>query len=108
MAQIKIIAAPPGQAPDWAREAQVGLILSVAENIPPNSFFASTSVTGILDDRIDKEADSIFYGYSVNKSDFLKALEAKNPAASRWFKENIFLPKEVRWLVFRKDVCQLL
>lgn len=104
--QIKIIKVPQGQAPEWVREAEVGLKLTVV-NLPDNSFFWQTWATGLLDWKRIVEAEDPFYGYNVKTTEFMHALENQSPIAARWFKEMID-PKAIPWLIFRKDECQLL
>jgi hypothetical protein len=98
MAQIKIIAVPPGQAPDWVRKEWVGLVLPVAENLPPVAL-----ETGVLGGKAENTG-----GYSIETIIAIQALVDKgSEKAAQWWINNInltFMP----WLVFNRTVCQLL
>jgi hypothetical protein len=105
MKQIKIVAIPHGQAPEWVRKAEVGLILTSVD-IPENSFFWQTWATGLMDHKHIIEAEHDSYGYNVETLEFIQALEAQSLEAAQWFKDNVD-PRVIPWLIFRKNECQL-
>lgn len=96
MIQIKIIDVPPGQAPDWVRKEWVGLIMPVAENLPP-----IISACGVLGGKVENPN-----GYPIETSIAIEALTKKSPEAAQWWKDNVSL-NCISWLVFHQKVCQL-
>ncbi|MDO9399376.1 MAG: hypothetical protein Q7T79_01655 [bacterium] len=97
MIQIKIIDVPLGQAPDWVRKEWVGLILPVAENLPPLTF-----LIGALDGEVKNPS-----GYAVETTTAIKTLAIKSPEAAKWWEDNIssdLMP----WMFFHEKVCRLI
>jgi hypothetical protein len=97
MAQVKIIAVPPGQAPDWVRKEWIGLVLPVAENVPSDTF-----AMGVLGGKVENPD-----GFPVETVAAIKALDDKSPRAAQWWKDHVY-PNLMPWLVFHRNVCQLL
>ncbi len=94
--QIKIIAIPPGQAPEWVRKEWIDIILPIAENTPG---FAIE--TGVLGGRPENTG-----GYSIETTIAIQALKDKGAVeAAEWWEEHIN-PERMPWLVFKRDVCQ--
>ncbi len=93
MAKVEIIATPPGQAPDWVRDAWVGLSLPVDPNpVGPRQI-------GVLGGKAENLG-----GYHVHTQEALKILAEKNEAAAQWWLDH--LPIMPPWLVFSKSVCK--
>lgn len=99
MAEIMIIAVPPGQAPLAVREQWVGMTLPVAEDLPPNTF-----VVGVLNGEPKNQEDE---GYSVETAVAIQELERKNPGMARWWRAVV--PETIpTWFVFSYDVCRFI
>ena len=96
MTQIRIIAVPPGQAPEWVRKKWVGLILPISEAAPTGE------QRGVLGGKPENLG-----GYRVVLEEAMKILREKNPEAAEWWKTNTSFPPGSK-LVFKKDVCKLL
>ena len=94
--QIKIIATPPGDAPEWVREEWIGLTLPVAENIPNKR----TIVSGVL----GGPALNIG-GYPIRTADAIEILRKKSLEAAKWWDENVFQDL-MPWLILKKEVCR--
>lgn len=97
MAQIKIIAIPPGQAPLEIREAWVGLILPIAENKS-----SDTIQMGALGGKPENLG-----GYDVETKVAIKELKKKSPKAAKWWESNIN-PEWAPRLTFKREVCELI
>lgn len=93
--EIKIIAVPPGQAPEWVRKEWVGLTMPIAENLPPNTF-----AMGVLGGK-SKNPN----GYPIETFTAINILAKKSPKAAQWWINCAILGQ---WLVFKTEVCQLL
>ncbi len=97
MAQIKIVAVPPGQAPLEIRQQWVGIILPVAENLPPNTF-----EMGVFGGKCENSG-----GYPVEIKVAIRELEKKSPEAADWWRSNTN-PDWMLWLSFHRDVCEFI
>lgn len=93
MAKVEITSTPPGQAPDWVRNAWIGLVLPIDED-PQVGF--QMGVNG-------GEAQNKG-GYRVQTEEALEILSSANQDAAQWWYEN--LPIMPSWLVFHRDVCR--
>lgn len=98
MAKIRIVAVPPGQAPEWVRQEWIGLEIPIAEDtlVPEDSI-----QMGVKFGKPENVG-----GYPVETDVAVKILKEKSPKAARWWEENIssvIMP----WLVFKKEVCEL-
>jgi hypothetical protein len=93
MAKVEITSTPPGQAPEWVRNAWIGLMLPVDEN--PNGILQ----IGVHGGRAQNKG-----GYSVPTEEALKILGQANDDAAQWWYDN--LPVMPSWLVFHRDVCR--
>jgi len=98
MPLILITETPPGEAPLEVRQQWVGLILPVAENVPPTRVFE----VGVLGGEAIEPG-----GYPVETVVAIQELEKKSQAAAQWWKENIY-PMIMPWLVFQKNYCELI
>ena len=93
MARIRIIKAPPGQAPDWVRKAWVGLEMETH----PSSGVASFGALGGKAENGN--------GYVVQTTKALEVLEQTQPEAAQWWREHsIATPSSS--LVFALNICQ--
>jgi len=98
MGKIRIVACPPGQAPEDVREAWVGLEIPLSTKQPP----AGAVFRGAVDKAPIKDIE----GYAVSRDVAVRMLRKKNPKAAKWWRKN------ARWLIknlliFPKNVCQL-
>ena len=113
---IRIIATPPGQAPQWVREKWVGLELPLATRYPQQRVRSLSS--GVLDGpptflgflgRLFRGRVSVTNGFAVDGTMAIAVLETKHPDAASWWKTNTpRLLESNRCLVFQNDVCQLI
>ncbi len=109
---IRIIATPPGEAPEEIRRAWVGVRIPLplfhghakdwrASGVltGPKSLFAR--LWAPFFGRLDRHR-----GYAVAVVEAIAALEAANPTAARWWRENT--PQAIRpgkAFVFAAEVC---
>lgn len=125
--KIRIVAVPPGQAPEWVRREWVGLELPIAKNTPdpvdsietginfyrPEELVQTAMTKGKPREVIQKRANLDKFkpknigGYSVETKTAIAILAEKSPTAAKWWKENISLVL-MPWLVFKKEVCELI
>ena len=92
--KFKIIATPPGQAPEWVRQAWIGLELPLSES-------TDGLQSGVLGGRPENLG-----GYSVSGGVAIDLLLEKNSEAAQWWQEN--MPGIVyAKLVFKREVCEL-
>lgn len=99
MEKIRIIAVPPGQAPEWVRQAWVGLEIPLEKHTP------SIGIT--LGARGGKPHPENQDGYIVRLQDALDALKKKNLDAAQWWETNPVAIIGGR-LMFARRVCQLI
>jgi hypothetical protein len=110
-AQVKIVRAPAGEAPDWVREAWVGLVLPLKEaglqTVPsigvlsgPRS--ALQSLWAMLAGRRLTTT-----GYLTPAPRAIEVLERARPEAAAWWRENAprFLREEAEFL-FDAPACE--
>ena len=109
---IRIIATPPGEAPEDIRRAWVGARIplplfhgrakdwrSAGVLTGPKTLFARLSA--LISDRLVRR-----HGYAVAVVEAISALEAVSPAAAKWWRENT--PQAIRpgkAFVFAAEVC---
>jgi hypothetical protein len=113
MPSIRIIATPPGEAPEWVRAKWVGLKLplaigksaatvrSVGVLSAPKSFLAYLTAVFRGETHITK-------GYIVHTDAAIHVLEATSPDAAKWWRENtprLLGPKGL--FVFNEEACEL-
>ena len=110
---IRIIAAPPGEAPLWVREKWVGLDLPVTRYSGQGRFLALGVLTAprswlgqwiaVIRGRAERVA-----GYMVEAVPAVGILGEKSPEAAMWWRENtphLMAPR--RYLIFHEDVCRI-
>lgn len=94
--KFRIVAAPPGDAPDWVRQAWVGLVLPEQSPTSP-----AILKVGVLGGRPQNEG-----GYAVSAQTAIDTLEEHDAAAARWWRDNAPLVL-VGTLTFKRDVCEV-
>lgn len=101
--RIRIVAAPPGEAPPAVRAAWIGCVLPlVAGTDSPDYGSASRGV-------MSRTSVKPYAGYGVPALEALSILAEHDATAARWWRENaprLLQPGKV--LVFAADVCELL
>lgn len=96
-AKIRIIAVPPGGAPEWIREAWVGLELPLAEQVLGAHF----GVCGTHPQNVG--------GFQIELKKAIEVLKEVSPEAARWWEENAppgFI--DGGRLSFKKEVCEFI
>lgn len=114
---IRIIAAPPGEAPLWVREKWVGLDLPVTRYSGQGRFQGRFLALGVLTAPrswlgqwiavIRGRAERVA-GYMVEAIPAVGILGEKSPEAATWWRENtphLIAPR--RYLIFHEDVCRI-
>jgi len=110
---VRIIAAPPGEAPLWVRQQWVGLDLPVARYSAGGRFLGlgvlsmPTSWLGQWLAVIRGRAELVA-GYTVEALPAFGILGEKSPEAAAWWRENtphLIAPR--RYLVFHEEVCRI-
>jgi hypothetical protein len=100
MAGIKIISRPAGQAPEWVRDAWIGLELPLCEDYQPKD---DEQMFGILNLEPVKELG----GYAVSATIAFQQLFRVNPDACEWWRVNAPWAIAAR-LIFEKNACRLI
>jgi hypothetical protein len=98
MAKIRIIAVPPGDAPEWVRQGWVGLELPLNEE----SKAGEGLLMGVLGGPARNQG-----GYAVNCREAIDTLVAKHPQAGGWWLANTGYRDHGTVFVFKLDVCEL-
>jgi hypothetical protein len=111
VAQVKIVRAPQGEAPDWVREAWVGLVLPLKE-----TQLATLPTSGVLSG--PRSAMGTFWasltgapvcttGYLTHAARAIEILEQAQPKAAAWWREHApkFLREEAEFL-FDAPACE--
>lgn len=101
---IEVIAPPPHQAPEFVRNAWVGLELPLTD---PLTGKKGIVVCGLAPET-NRHLESIG-GFEVAIADALSAMDQKDPAAARWLREESVLPDYdfVGTIVFAKKCAVL-
>jgi hypothetical protein len=109
---VKIVHRPVGEAPEWVRDAWVGLVLPVrskkrrnwrALGVMSGSQNALVQLWAILKGQSFKLS-----GYAVNASAAVKILETVRPDAAAWWREHT--PKMLngrRYFIFDAPACEV-
>lgn len=98
--KIRIIAVPPGQAPQRIREQWVGVEIPVIEQPPPGQQF------GVLGGKPDPRNAR---GYLVGTDEAIQALSKKSSEAAAWWRawrEETVAGQLAAGLVFAREVCE--
>ena len=109
--QVTIIGRPDGEAPDWVRDAWIGLRLPLSH--PEKRIWRSTGVLtgprgylGGLLAMIRGRTDRV-PGYLVDARAAIEILARTNPAAAAWWREHAqHLLGEGSDFVFEQEVCR--
>ncbi len=95
--RIKIISAPPSEAPKWVRKAWIGLVLPVLEHqkLPTREIRSGKFTDG--------------KGYQVNAEGAMELLQKNNSKAAGWWKANVPAAFHYgRCLVFPKNCAKFI
>jgi hypothetical protein len=101
--RIRIIAAPPGEAPPAIRAAWIGCVLPLVGRTDSPEFGGASR--GVMSGK----PANVGAGYGVPALEALLVLERHDPAAANWWREHaprLLQPGKV--LVFAAAVCELL
>jgi hypothetical protein len=110
---VRIIAAPPGEAPLWVRQQWVGLDLPVTR-YSGQSWFLGLGVLSMPRSwlgqwlAVIKGHAELVAGYAVEALPAVGILGEKSPEAAVWWRENtphLIAPK--RYLIFHEEVCRI-
>ena len=110
--RVRIVAVPPGEAPQWVREKWVGLELPLAQFSPeaqpqrsagvltgPRGFLPT--VGGLLRGQLQERS-----GFAVRVLEAIAVLERASPEAAQWWRTNAaHLMKPSRHFLFPEQVC---
>jgi hypothetical protein len=100
--RIRIIATPPGEAPEEIRRAWIGLELSLVGN---GEQPRTLSADGVLTYR----PAGVVTGYVVDGKKAIALLASHSPQAADWWRENAPpVTKSGSLLMFPADVCERL
>ena len=112
--KIRIIAVPPGEAPEHIRQAWVGVVIPLPP--PPFDCLRCLSTAGVLSgpktplgqiSALLRGKSTKRYGYAVEALTAVSALAEKNPEAAEWWRKNTqHLMEKGKMLVFPVDVCE--
>jgi len=99
--RIRIIATPPGEAPESVRRSWVGLELPLPRGDP--GWPRKLSAVGVL----SNQTGEAVRGYVVDGKVALLALEFHDSAAARWWRENVpDILSGAYQLGFPAEVCE--
>lgn len=101
--RIRIVAAPPGEAPASVRAAWIGCVLPLVTGTDSPQF--GSAGRGVLSGK----PENALAGYGVPAREALSILEQHAPEAAQWWREHaprLLQPGKV--LVFASNVCELL
>jgi hypothetical protein len=110
---VRIIAAPPGEAPLWVRQKWVGLDLPVARysahhKFPGLGMLAMPRSWLVQWIAIARSRAELVAGYAVEAISAVGILSKKSPEAAVWWCENtphLLAPR--RYLIFHEEVCRI-
>lgn len=110
---IRIVAAPPGEAPLWVRQRWVGLDLPVARYSGQSRFLGLGVLTmprSWLGQwfAVARGRAELVAGYAVEALPAVGILGESSPEAAAWWRENtphLIAPK--RYLIFHEEVCRI-
>ena len=108
---VKIVRPPAGEAPDWVREAWVGLVLPLKEptltTLPNSGVLSGPKTTlGMLWATLTG-APVMSTGYLTRAARAIEILERSHPEAAAWWREHApkFLREEAEFL-FEAPACE--
>lgn len=90
--RIRIVRRPDGEAPDWVRDAWIGVELDLVYSKPLTSegfgvLSAPRTVWGYWWRRLTGRIQR-FTGYVVDSHEAVRRVEALSPAAAAWWRDN--------------------
>jgi hypothetical protein len=101
--RIRIIATPPGEAPESVRRAWIGMELSLAPGSTESP--QAISAGGVL----SGEIGGTCLGFVVEGRDAITALRFHDPVAAAWWRENVpDITSEWYGLGFPAEVCDVI
>jgi hypothetical protein len=110
---VRIVAAPPGEAPLWVRQKWVGLDLPVARYSAHGKFLG----LGVLSMprswlaqwmAVARGRAQLIAGYAVEAVPAVGILSVTSPEAAAWWRENTpHLIAPNRYLIFHEEVCRV-
>jgi hypothetical protein len=101
--RIRIVAAPPGEAPPGIRAGWIGCVLPLVAGTDSPEFGSASR--GI----VSRKPAKAFAGYGVPAREALLILEQHDPVAGQWWRTHVpRLLQPGKVLVFAAEVCQLL
>lgn len=113
MITIKIIKRPAGEAPEWVRDAWIGLELLAINDTP-----AKTIGYGVLEGPKSKLGQLLglvtgraerYEGFVVRSDHAIDLLAASNSLAATWWRENCpELTRPERQFLFQANECQVI
>lgn len=98
MSKIRIVAAPPGQAPDWVRQAWIGIEIPLLEEQEGGV------LVGVNGGAPDPRS---LNGYTVALEGAIDALRKQSPRAAEWW-DQCLIAQLGQKLTFARDACLLL
>jgi hypothetical protein len=113
MASVRVVRVPAGEAPEWVRQAWVGLELPLPDDMPSRPMYhpsqgvltgAKTPLGQILSQLLRPRRT---LGYSIEVLDAIAVLERSSPDAARWWREPV--PRMMHSgdrFVFGADECE--
>ena len=101
---VEIIKRPRGDAPDWVRDAWIGVSLPVHQERP-----SRWSAIGVLADPESIHVDAYeIEGYAVNALQAVEILSLTNAEAATWWRSNCAAHLDgQRSFLFNSDECAL-
>jgi hypothetical protein len=109
--KIRITGVPVGEAPEWVREAWVGLELAVVHRsrvvtMPAFGVLSMPrSLSGMLWGLVRGKTTRMS-GYLVSAPDAVDLLTGANPQAAQWWRDNTpHLMRPGRLFLFNRDAC---
>jgi hypothetical protein len=96
--RIEIVSTPSGEAPEWVREAWVGLQFRAEKSDP-------------REDRIKKQYGKMNNagGWKIKKTKAIRALSKKNKEAAQWFKNKDNVPLwRMSFFIFGTQFCEVI
>lgn len=95
MIRVMIIKVPQGEAPEWVRQAWVGLVLPCTGT--------TLSSSGVLSGQLVDHGE----GFRVPQQEACEILTKASPVAAKWWKDNGY-PRPGRAFVFYEDEVMVL
>ena len=107
---VRIVAAPPGDAPLWVRQKWVGLDLPVTRYSAHRKFPTPSQPRSWLTQwhALSRGRAELAAGYAVEAAPAVGILSHASPEAAAWWREHTpHLIAPDRYLVFHEEVCRI-